>query len=125
MDAYFHTGRYPLLGVMDLGLGPEQVRALLAEGLDLLARRTSYSLRELAGTMLAMRRPALRARENLLARKGALYCSAFVQHCFRAAGIDLAPGLSEKNTTPQDIAATPHPHTLYLMRDIPGPPVPL
>ncbi len=117
MAKYFKPKAYPLLAVLDLGLTPEQTRGVLAGGLELLSTRAPYSVRELAGTLLAMRHPRLRERQNLLAREGSLYCSAFVQHCFRRIGIDLAPGLSEKNTTPQDIAVTAVPHTCYILRD--------
>ena len=115
-DQFHDVGKYPVLGVMDLGLDAEQVRKVLTEGLELLSQRTMYSLRELAGTLLAMKKPGMRSRENPLARKNSLYCSAFVRHCFRAAGLDLTPGLSEKNTTPEDLTTTPLPHTLWVCR---------
>ena len=59
-----------------------------------------------SGTALALARPGLRSRANLLAREGSLYCSAFVQHCYASAGIELAPGIGAKNATPHDLAAT-------------------
>ena len=47
------------------------------------------ALGELVGTLLAMHSTRLRQRDNLLSKEGALYCSAMVQHCYTAAGIDL------------------------------------
>src|ERR1043166_1251419 len=90
---YFDQELYTTLAVLDFGLTDEQVAVLLREGLELVANRERYSLRELIGTLLALRRPGLRGRENLLARERSLFCSAFVQHLFRRAGGDLAPGV--------------------------------
>jgi hypothetical protein len=50
-----------------------------------------------------------------------MYCSAFVQWVFRKAGLDLAPGVDFKNTTPKDIAATSLPHVTYLLQREPVP----
>jgi hypothetical protein len=80
-----------------------------------VATRARYSLRELAGTLLALRRPELRSRENLMSRDCSMYCSAFVGHLFRLSGLDLAPGVDFKNTTPEDIARTGIAHTTYLL----------
>ena len=80
-------------------------------------------MRELVGTLFALRHPKLRGRQNLLARKKSLYCSAFVQFLFRRAGIDLAPGIHGKNTTPDDIWRTLVPHTSYLLNHNPIPSV--
>ena len=85
------------------------------EGLELVATRARYSLRELVGTLIALRHPQWRSRTNLLARERSLYCSAFVQHLFRNAGVELAPGVDGKNTTPEDISRTPVPHMTYLL----------
>ena len=89
---------------------------LLREALEFAANRTRYSLRELAGTLLALRHPRLRGRENLLARESSVYCSAFIQCLFRKAGVDLAPGVDAKNTTPEDIARAAVPHVTYLLQ---------
>jgi hypothetical protein len=113
---YFDEKTFPNLAVLDFGLGGEQLAVLLRDGLELVANHERYSLRELAGTLIALRRPELRRRENMLAREHSLYCSAFVRRLFRQAGIDLVPGIGDKNTTPEDIARTPVPHVTYLLQ---------
>jgi len=35
---------------------------------------------------------------------------------FRNIGLDLAPGVDSKNTTPEDIARTSLPHTIYWLQ---------
>lgn len=112
---YWDEAEYPNLAVLDFGLDEGGARRVLAEALELLAGLSRYSLRELVGTLLALHRPTLRSRENLLAREGALYCSALVQHCYAAAGVDLAPGVATKNTTPEDLAVSRRPGTTYLL----------
>lgn len=112
---YFADEKYSALAVIDLGLTPEQERALISRSLDLVAAATRYSIRELFGTLLALRRPSLRSEENRLAREQAFYCSAFVRHVFGHAGIDLALGIAVKNTTPEDIAQTAAARQRWLM----------
>lgn len=115
VSKYYDEKFYSTLAVLDFGLTETQVSGLVRQGLELVASRARYSLRELAGTLLALRRPELRARENLLSRDCSMYCSAFVGHVFRLAGLDLAPGIDFKNTTPEDIARTGIAHTTYLL----------
>ena len=116
IEKYFDEKLYTNLAVLDFGLAEEQIACLLREGLDLVADRARYSLRELFGTLLALNRPELRSRQNLLARESSMYCSALVQHLFRKAGLDLAPGVDLKNTTPEDIARATVPHVTYLLQ---------
>lgn len=117
LSKFFDAGEWPNLAVLDFGLDEAAARNVLAAALDLLANATRYSLREIVGTLLALARPTLRERENLLARENSLYCSAFVQHCYARVGLNFAAGLSIKNTTPHDIARTPLPHRAhYLLR---------
>ncbi len=113
---YFDEKMFPSLAVLDFGLSETQVAKLLIDGLDLVANHERYSLRELVGTLIALRKPELRAKENLLARERSVYCSAFVQQLFQQTGIDLVPGVTGKNTTPEDIAQTPVPHITYLLQ---------
>ena len=107
---FFDAAEWPNIAVLDFGLDDAVARRVLQAALDLLAQSTRYSLREILGTALALARPTLRQRGNLLAREGSLYCSAFVQHCYSAAGIELTPGIGAKNATPHDLARTPVAH---------------
>jgi hypothetical protein len=120
LGKYFSAEEWPNLAVLDFGLDAATTSQILGAALELLACSTRYSLREVAGTLLALARPTLRERENLLAREGSLYCSAFVQHCYASGKVDLAPGLSAKNTTPHDIARTQVPHHAYFLLRQPG-----
>lgn len=117
---FFDDSYYSSLAVLDFALTPEQVAGVVREGLELVAGHARYSLRELLGTVFALRHPSLRGHDNLLARKQSMYCSAFVQHLFRQAGIDLAPGIHDKNTTPEDIWRSLAPHTAYLLERQPA-----
>ncbi|MFD0727219.1 hypothetical protein [Lysobacter brunescens] len=116
---YFDASEFPNIAILDFGLDEAQTRRVVGAGLDLLSGLASYSLSELVGTMLAMYSTRLRKRDNLLAKEGALYCSAMVQHCYAAAGIHLLPDVSGKNIAPHDIADSPLPHTAHrLVRDL-------
>jgi hypothetical protein len=113
---YFDEKLYTTLAVLDFGLSETQTALLIREGLELVATRARYSLRELAGTLIALRHPGLRGRKNLLSRERSMFCSAFVQHLFCKTGLDLAPGVDHKHTTPEDISRTPVPHVTYLLQ---------
>ena len=113
ISKYFDEKLYTILAVLDFGLSETQVAGLVCEGLEMVANRARYSLRELVGTLIALRRPELRNRNNVLAREQSLYCSAFVRHLFSKAGLDLAPEVDLKNTTPEDIARAAAPHVTY------------
>jgi len=120
-DKYFNEKMFPTLAVLDFSLSETQVATLLREGLERVASRERYSLRELIGTLLVLKQPELRARENRLAQERSVYCSAFVRQLFHNAGMDLVPGVAGKNTAPEDIASSPLPHVKYLLlREMPG-----
>lgn len=119
-DRYHSDEATPNLAILDFGLDDAQTQAVLTEGLDLLAGLSHYSLRELLGSLLAMRQPNLRRRRNLFESEGGLYCSAMVQHCYAKAGIEFVAGINHKNVTPHDIFATRHPHTAYVLIREPG-----
>ena len=117
---YFDEKLYTCMAVLDFGLSDSQLNAVLIEGLEFAANRTKYSLRELVGTLVALRHPDLRGKNNLLAQQSSVYCSAFVQHLFRKAGVDLAPGVDLKNTTPEHLARSALPYRAYVMqRELP------
>lgn len=120
MSKYYDEAEYPNLAIIDFGLTSGQTRAVLTECLNLLSGLSTYSLSELLGTLISLNSTRLRSKENLLAREGALYCSALVQHCFDAINLDLKPDVETKNITPHDLFQTPQPHTAYhLIREQP------
>ena len=121
ISKYFDEKMFPALAILDFGLTEAQVTTLICNSLERIANHERYSMRELIGTLIALRKPELRAQENLLARERSSYCSAFVKRLFLDIGLDLVPGVTGKNTTPEDIVQSPLPHTKYLLvRDMPG-----
>ncbi len=116
LSKFFDEKLYTAMAVLDFGLTNEQTRRLVGEGLNLVANRTRYSVRELIGTLAGLRRPETRGGRNALAREKSLFCSALVCHLFRAVGVNLAPGLEVKHTTPEDLARSPALQTMWRMR---------
>ncbi len=112
---YFDGTANTSVAILDFGLTPEQEQRVLANALELVSDGIRYSLREIAGTVWAMRHPGWCPRENLLAREKAFYCSSFVRHVFAQAGVDLASGIAEKNTAPEHIASSVLPHTRWIL----------
>ena len=115
IDRYHDESLYPNLAIIDFGLDEQQTQAVLSKGLDLLAGLSQYSLRELVGTLLAMQMDGLRKRRNLFEVEGSIYCSAMVQHCYQAIGVEFEPGVHHKNITPHDISICPRARTAYLL----------
>lgn len=101
---FLNETTYTNVAILDFGLEAGTTRRVMTAALDLLAGSTTYSVRELLETLLTLRRQSLRARDNIMSREGAFFCSAMVQHCYRVAGIDLVTGVTTKNVTPEDIA---------------------
>ena len=116
VDKYFNEKMFPTIAVLDFGLTEEQTGIVLREALEMVANRMRYSLRELFGTMVALRYPKFRPKTNLLAREKSMYCSGFVQYVFQKAGIELVPGVHPSHNSPEDISRTPVPHTTHLLR---------
>lgn len=112
---YFDDTLYASVAVIDLGLTPKQEQQLIANALEHVAAGAHYSLREIAGTVWALRHPRWRPKENLLAREQAFYCSAFVRHLFGHVGIELVADIAVKNTTPEDLARMAVPHRKWVM----------
>jgi hypothetical protein len=112
---YGDDADYPVVGVIDLGLTTEQEQAALAQALELVSAGTRYSLREIVGTVWALRHPKWQPQENLLGQEKAFYCSAFVRHTLGRVGVNLAPDVAEKNTTPEHLWQMTVPHTKWLL----------
>lgn len=112
---YHDDAAYTCVAVLDLGLDEKQAQELIAHALEQVAAGIRYSMREIFGTVWALRHPGERLLENRLAQERAFYCSAFVRHVCRQINLDLAAGLAVKNTTPHDIAETPLCETRWLL----------
>lgn len=115
VDKFHDASVYSTLAIVDFGLTPEQTNTLVSAGLDLVAKRARYSLRELLGTLVALRRGEARDRENRLAQEHSYFCSALVHQVYRTAGVDLFPGVDVKHTTPEELSRSPRPHTQWLL----------
>jgi len=120
ISKYFDEASFPHLAVLDFGLKPEQVRGVVSHGLEMIAGRVRYSLRELLGTLVALRFPARRGKENRLSQENSFYCSAFVQHLFSKTGVELVPKVEVKRNTPEDLFRSPVPHSTWLLERKPS-----
>jgi len=90
--------------VIDFGLSEEEKEHLLATALQLVDEQVLYPIQELLGTWWAiiMRKEW---QPNPLDDPHAMYCSAFVRHCYKEAGRDfIGQKISVSNTTPEHIA---------------------
>ena len=114
-DKFHDETEYSRVAVVDFGLAEPGVNAALAAALDMVALRTRYSLRELVGTMVALRRQELRSKPNPLGSDTSVYCSAFVRLALMRAGLDALPGVDPKHTTPEDIFRSPHAVRIVLL----------
>ena len=116
VEKYHDESYFTELAILDFGADEAAVERMIGVGLDLVARRAQYSLRELVATYVKLRKPDERATKNRLAQDRAMFCSAFVQHLYLEIGIDFADAVDTKLTTPEDIAQTTVPHVTYLLR---------
>ena len=90
-------------GVIDFGLSEDVIENILATALQLVDEQVLYPIQELLGTWWAI----ITNREwlpNPVDDRHAMYCSAFVRHCYKKAGADFLKRVSVSNTTPEHIA---------------------
>jgi hypothetical protein len=117
IDKYHDEVHFESLAVLDFGLDEAQTKKVLAQGLEMVATRATYSLRELVGMYMALKKPSKRdGKENVLSKDRSVFCSAFVQTLFHPVGITFVEGVSAKLTTPEDIALSTVPHTTHILR---------
>jgi hypothetical protein len=100
VDKYADPKAYPNVAVLDLGLKPEEVRRLLSAALDLVVRRTPYALAGTLKTYWALLGKSLDRDKE----RDEVFCSAFVRAIYRHVGVDLAPGVAVRHTTPEHVA---------------------
>jgi hypothetical protein len=108
---YADAKAYPNLAILDFGVGTDDVRRMISAGLDLLVRRTQYALTGTLKTYWAM----LQQKMHEDKEKDETYCSSFVRSLYKHVGIDLAPGVAVRHTTPEHLSRTAVPHTRHVL----------
>ncbi len=91
-------------GVIDFGLSDVEKNMVLATALQLVDEQVLYPIGELLGTWWAIITSQM-WKDNPLDDPHAMYCSAFVRFCYKAAGHDfIGSEVSVSNTAPEHIA---------------------
>jgi len=92
----------PNFAVIAISLSPEERAAILARASDPNVDQLRYDVLGLAGTWFAYLTNRA-SRPNPLSDGHAIYCSAYVQLAYDAAGLDLAPGAHQRNPSPEHL----------------------
>ena len=114
IEKYYGTDKALNCAVLDFGLTDQQAERVIRKALEMVSQRILYPVSGLFGTLLAYLSGTERWH-NLWNTRNALYCSAFVQESYLAAGLDLAPKVATTNTGPDHLWQTEVPHAAYLL----------
>ncbi len=117
IDKYYGTDKALHCAVLDFGLSDPDADKVVRKALDMISKKILYPVSGLFGTLLAYLSGTERWR-NLWNTRNALYCSAFVQEAYLAAGIDLARDVATTNTSPEHLWLTKVPHRSYLLKRV-------
>ena len=114
-EKYEDAKDYPNAAILDFGLPADDVRKLLGAGLEFVSRRTPYALTGTLKTYWALLHKALEGEKD----RDEIFCSAFVRSLYKHVGVDLAPGVAVRHTTPEHVARAVPAHTRHvLLRDV-------
>ena len=112
-EKYFDEKTFPNLAILNFNLDEDKQKLVVGEGLNLVAARTEYSIKEVFGVLYTMLKKDSRGGKNKMSQDNSLFCSAMVQHCYGKVKINLAEGIDLKQLAPEDIATTTMHHTQY------------
>jgi hypothetical protein len=115
IDKYYGTEKALHCAVLDFGLSDQDADKVVHKALDMVTQKIMYSISGLFGTLFAYLSGTERWR-NYWSTEHALYCSAFVQKAYDAAGIDLAKDVATTNTSPEHIWQTKVLHKTYVLK---------
>jgi hypothetical protein len=115
IEKYYGTDKALNCAVLDFGLSEQDADKIVRKALDMVSQKILYPVSGLFGSLIAYLSGTEKWR-NLWNTRNALYCSAFVQEAYLAAGIDLAPDVATTNTGPEHLWQTKVPHTSYVLK---------
>jgi hypothetical protein len=115
IDKYYGTEKALNCAVLDFGLSDPDADKIVQKALDMVKEKIMYSISGLFGTLFAYLLGPEKWR-NLWNTEHALYCSAFVQEAYLAAGIDLAREVATTHTGPEHLWQTEVPHKTYFLK---------
>lgn len=98
----FSAHSVPNFAVLAVTLTDAERKAILDRADDPDVDQLQYDLLGLLGTWYAYLTQRA-SRPNPLSEGHAIYCSAYVQLAYDAAGIDLSPGAHQRNTSPEHL----------------------
>ncbi len=104
LDAYADPGSYPNVALVAFKLGDKEVKALIARAKKPNIDRLRFPLWDLAGRWIAYLWGG--AAVNPLTEGFRMPSAGYVEMAYEAAGIDLTPGSSERNSSPEHIWQT-------------------
>ncbi len=113
IDKYASEKDFPNVAILNFNLSENQSNAVIAEALNLVAKRTHYSIREIFGVLYNLISEKSRLTENKLAQENSLFCSAMVQKCFTVINFELSTQVSSKHLAPEDIYNTSIKHKKF------------
>jgi hypothetical protein len=112
---YYGAGKAKNCAVLDFELSDADAGKAVQKALDMVVQKIKYPISGLFGTFFAYLFSTEKWR-NLWCTRDALYCSAFVQEAYLAAGIDLAGDVATTNTSPEHLWRTKVPHKTYVLK---------
>lgn len=112
-EKYFDKTLFPHIAILDFNLNQASQNKLIAQGLNLVAAKVQYSIREIFGVLYTMFNAKASSNANILAQNNSFFCSAMVQHCYAALNINFNNNITTKNITPQHIYTTNQPCVIY------------
>jgi hypothetical protein len=115
IDKYYGREKALHCAVLDFGLSDADADKVVQKALNMVTQKIMYPISGLFGTFFAYLFRTEKWR-NLWNTKNALYCSAFVQEVYLAAGIDLARDVATTNTSPEHLWQTKIPHKVYVLK---------
>jgi hypothetical protein len=115
IDKYYGEDKALNCAILDFGLNDAEADQVVLKALKMVKDKVLYPISGLFGTFFAYLFHAEKWR-NLWNTRNALYCSAFVQEAYLAAGIDLAKDVATTNTGPEHLWQTKVQHQTYILK---------